>query len=231
MGTLICMDDDLCVAHVPIFARLSRAQQEQVAGLARPVTAAPGEALYQQGGPLAPLIVVHRGLVKLTRVTPDGRERVLQVMEPGDFVGEASLLSGGRPDHSAIAVTEVTLCTFRHEDFGGLLVGHPQIGFEMLGALSKRLADVQDKLEQTGQEVGSRVADYLLGLPAEPASGGIRVRLPLPKKDVASLLGTTPESFSRTLARLVEQDAIALDGARQVVITDVDALSALTRPE
>ena len=197
-----------------------------MAGLARPVTAAPGEALYQQGGPLAPLIVVHRGLVKLTRVTPDGRERVLQVMEPGDFVGEASLLSGGRPDHSAIAVTEVTLCTFRHEDFGGLLVGHPQIGFEMLGALSKRLADVQDKLEQTGQEVGSRVADYLLGLPAE--RGGIRAAAA--EEDVASC--SAPPGIVQPHAGQAGGAGRDRAGRRAaVVITDVDALSALTRPE
>lgn len=231
MGTLGIMDDHLCVAHVPIFARLSRAQQEQVAEMARPVTVAPGEPIYQQGGAMAPLIVVHKGTVKLTRITPDGRERVLQVMEPGDFVGEASLLSGERPDHSAIAVTTATLCTFRHDDFGGLLASHPQIGFEMLGALSKRLAGTQEKLEQSAQEVGIRVADYLLGLPARPTAAGIEVRLPLPKKDVASLLGTTPESFSRALSKLVEQDMVALNGPRQILITDVDALSAMTRPE
>ena len=221
------MPDDLCVAHVPIFSRLGRAQQEQVAAVARPVSVAPGETLYQQGGPPAPLIVLHKGMVKLTRITANGHERVLQVMEPGDFVGEASLLSGGRPDHSAIAITDATLCTVGHEDFGALLAAHPQIGFEMLGALSRRLAGAQDKLDQSNHEVGTRVADYLLGLEGDYSAGGVRIELPLPKKDVASLLGTTPESLSRALAKLVEQDVIELNGPRGIMIVDVEALSAI----
>jgi CRP-like cAMP-binding protein len=222
------MDDDLCVAHVPIFSRLSRAQQMQVAEVARPVSARPGEVLYHQGGAPAPLIVVHRGLVKLVRVSPDGRERVLQVMEPGDFVGEASLLSGGRPDHSAVAVADAQLCVFRPEAFAGLLGSHPQVGFAMMGALSRRLASAQELLEQvSSREVGARVADYLLGLEAHRDADDIVAQLPLPKKDIASLLGTTPESFSRALTRLVEADVIALEGTRKVVITDVDALSEL----
>lgn len=222
------MNDDLCVAHVPIFGRLSRAQQEQVAEVARPVSVAPGEALYRQGGAPAPLIVLHQGLVKLTRVSADGRERVLRLMEPGDFVGEASLLSGGRPDHSAIAVTQAKSCVFRREDFAGLLAAHPQVGFEMLAAMSRRLSSAQDLLEQvSSQEVSTRVADYLLGLPAQHSGMGVEVELPLPKKDVASLLGTTPESFSRALSRLAEKDVIVLDGPRRVTILDIDALSEL----
>lgn len=228
LDNLVVMSDDLCVSRVPIFSRLSREQQEQVAEVAHPVSATPGEALYQQGGAPAPLIVVHTGLVKLTRISPDGRERVLQVMEPGDFVGEASLLSGGRPDHCAIAVTRSSLCVFRREDFARLLVVHPQIGFEMLAAMSRRLTGAQELLEQVAsQEVGARVADYLLGLQAVKSAHGIEVRLPLPKKDVASLLGTTAESFSRALARLVEQDVIGLDGPRRIVITDAGRLADL----
>lgn len=232
------MDDELCVASVPIFSRLSRDQQEQVAEVAKPLAAKPGEVLYHQGGAPAPLIVLHTGMVKLVRTSVDGRERVLQVMEPGDFVGEASLLSGGRPDHSAISVGKSNLCVFRRESFTGLLGAHPQVGFEMMSALSRRLASAQDLLDQvSSSEVGTRVADYLLGLEAQrvttsAANGSfgpdaIEVRLPLPKKDVASLLGTTPESFSRALARMVEADVIVLDGARRIIITDTDQLADL----
>ena len=84
----------------------------------------------------------------------------------------------------------------------------------MLGALSRRLAGAQDKLDQSNHEVGTRVADYLLGLEGDYSAGGIRIELPLPKKDIASLLGTTPESLSRALAKLVEQDVIELNGPR-----------------
>lgn len=219
---------DLCVSHVPIFKRLDREQQEAVAELAHPMRVGAGESLYLQGARNAPLIVLHQGSVKLTRLTRDGKERVVSVLNPGDFSGEAALLTGARPDHSAIAIADTVACTFRREDFAGLLAKHPQVGFTMMSALSQRLAESHDMLEQvTSRDVSARVADYLLGLDARRSPEGVQVELPLPKKDVASLLGTTPESFSRTLAKLADKNVIAPEGPRAITILDVDGLSSI----
>ena len=75
-------------------------------------------------------------------------------------------------------------------------------------------------------DVPARVAGYLLGLPAEGSDGTYRVRLPLAKKDIASWLATTPESFSRALARL-ERDGIVAVERDVVTLRDPDALDAL----
>ncbi len=138
---------DSCVSRVPIFAGLTPQQHDQIASAATPTKAAAGQAIYRQGDLAAPLVVVHEGLVKLTRVSADGRERVLQVMEPGDFVGETTLLGGGRPDHSAIAATKATLCVFKPQDFTNLLATHPRISYLMLVEMNKRLAGA-DRLTQ-----------------------------------------------------------------------------------
>ena len=219
---------DLCVSHVPIFKRLDRDQQEAVAALAQPLRVAAGEPVYLQGARNAPLIVLHQGSVKLTRLTRDGKERVISVLAPGDFSGEAALLTGARPDHSAIAVDDTVACSFRREDFATLLAEHPQVGFTMMSALSQRLAASHDMLEQvTSRDVSARVADYLLGLDARRSPQGVWVELPLPKKDVASLLGTTPESFSRTLTKFADNNVIALTDARRITIVDLDELSSI----
>ncbi len=218
---------DSCVSRVPIFAGLTPQQHDQIASAATPTKAAAGQAIYRQGDLAAPLVVVHEGLVKLTRVSADGRERVLQVMEPGDFVGETTLLGGGRPDHSAIAATKATLCVFKPQDFTNLLATHPRISYLMLVEMNKRLAGAQDRLTQVqSQEVSGRVAGYLLELEAHRSPEGIVVELPLSKKDVASLLGTTPESFSRALASLAEDDLIVPSGPRRIMLMDVDGLAS-----
>lgn len=218
---------DSCVARVPIFAGLTADQQDKIASVARPTILTPGQAVYQQGDLTAPLVVVHQGTVKLTRISVDGRERVLQVMEPGDFAGESTLLGGGRPDHSAIAVTKATLCVFQPQDFANLLAAHPRISYLMLIEMNRRLAGAQDRLTQVqSQEVSGRVAGYLLELEGKSSPDGISVELPLSKKDVASLLGTTPESFSRALASLAEADLIIPSGPRRITLVDVDGLAS-----
>lgn len=222
--------DDLCVSHVPIFAKLSYDEQLEVAGSARPKQLLAGEAVYLQGGKPSPMIILHTGTVKLTRINQDGKERVIQILEPGDFAGEASLFAGTRPDHSAISVTASSACMFTRESFARLLAEHPGVAMGMIATLSRRLSDSQNLIDNvTTREVGSRVADYLLGLEAKPSLSGVQVQLPAAKKDVASLLGTTPESFSRALSKLVEQDLVQLVDARTISLTDIDRLSELAQ--
>lgn len=218
---------DTCVAKVPIFSQLTAEQQAVVAELARPVRVKADQQIFMQGQRNAPLIVVHEGAVKLVRTSRDGRERVVRVLHEGDFSGEASLLTGARPDYSAVALSDTEACSFRPEDFAKLLAQHPQVGLSMMGVLSRRLQESQEPLDQvTNQSVDVRIANYLLGLEAQPGDDGIRVTLPILKKDIASLLGTTPESLSRALKRLTRQGLITPSGS-DILLSDIDGLIEL----
>lgn len=221
--------DDLCVARVPLFRGLSRQEQEMVAELARPVRTRRGEAVYTAGADVSQLMVVHTGRLKISRVSTDGHEQIVRVLEPGDFVGEAALLTGERPDHHAVALEAGSMCVFRHSDVGGLIGQHPSIGLHMLQEISSRLGEVETRLASViAGDVSSRLADYLLALPARRTAGGLGVELPLPKKDVASLLDTTPESLSRQLRRLGDTGVIEQHPRGRITITDLDALLALS---
>jgi CRP/FNR family transcriptional regulator len=121
------------------------------------------------------------------------------------------------------------MCVFRHADLDRLVRAHPSIGLKMLEAVSRRLAETENRLVSViSGDVNSRLADYLLSLPARPAGGGITVQLPLAKKDIASLLDTTPESLSRQLRRLGDSGVIVTDATRRIRINDVDALMRLS---
>ena len=96
--------DDLCVRRVPIFQGLSPAQQREVATYARPTGVGSGEQLYAAGQAVSQLLVVHSGRVKISRLSADGHEQIVRVLEPGDFVGEAAFVDGTRPDHFAVAL-------------------------------------------------------------------------------------------------------------------------------
>lgn len=226
-----------CVSRVPIFASLTAAQQVVVGSYARPVRLARGEQLYGPGDAVSQLFVVHSGRVKVLRVAASGNEQLVRVAGPGDVVGEHAFITGDRPDHRVVALVEATMCVFEHRDLGGLLAAHPGIVMQMLRSVTRRLEAVEARLAaMSASDVTGRLADYLLGLPiaAETLAAGdgrTRVRLPMPKKDLASFLGTTPESLSRALRRLHDAGAVTSGRGPVVVLDDVEALEGLANPD
>jgi len=173
-------------------------------------------------------MVVHTGRLRISRLSANGAQQLIRVLSPGDFTGETAVLSGRGPDDHAIALGDSRLCVFHHSDLAALIREHPEIGLRMLTAVAERLSETEDRLNAlTTRGVESRLADYLLGLPRTRREQVASVTLPLAKKDVASLLDTTPESLSRALRSLASKGAISFEAGRSVSITHPDALQRI----
>ncbi len=222
---------DTCVAIVPLFSGLTYAEQLEVARFARPIRRERGEQIYRAGEAGASLLVVHTGRVKLSHIAQSGQEQLLRVLEPGEFIGEAAYVTGDRPNHTATALTKVELCSFTHSDLRELVRTYPDIAMRMLHAVTSRLSETERLLaEISTSEVQARIAGYLLELPGqwqgEADHRVVRVRLPLPKNAIASLLGTTAETLSRRLAGFVDEGLITMRGS-DVTILDPAGLEAV----
>lgn len=222
--------EGLCVSKVPLFQGLTLAEQLDVAKVAHPIHLDRADQAYSAGSEISQLMVVHTGRIKISHIGAKGHEQIIRVLEPGDFIGESAFLTGARPDHSATALEDAELCVFRHADLDALVTRHASIGIRMLQGVSQRLADAEARLASLiSGDVSSRLAEYLLELPAEAGpDGSLNVVLPLAKKDIASLLDTTPESLSRQLRALSNARVIAQEPLSRITILDVDALNALT---
>lgn len=211
---------ELCVAQVPLFSGLSDDELFEVAARAQQIKKQAGEVIFRPGDALSQLLVVHSGSVRITHLDVSGAERLIRVLNPGDFIGEASFVAGLAPEFYAIAMTNVALCTFDHREFDGLVADYPTIALEMLRSVMGRLEGAERFIaEVTDSPVATRVAHYLLDLPGKAEPGGITVKLPLAKKDVASLLGITPESLSRQLGMLQSAGVITVRG-RSIEVHD-----------
>ncbi|MDJ1372324.1 Crp/Fnr family transcriptional regulator [Gulosibacter molinativorax] len=220
--------EDLCVSRVPIFKNLSYEDQLKVASVANQRQVSRGDTVQAAGSSDAELMVVHTGTVKVFRIDSEGREQILRIIGPGDFLGESQFLTGRRPTQFAEALDAGSMCVFRHEDLQTLVEEYPLIGLKMLQDVSQRLEQTEARLVSvTSDDVAARVAAYLLSLDSRPTNGEILVSLPIAKKDIASVLGTTPETLSRHLRRLQDQGVIENRSPREIAILDVDALIAL----
>ncbi|MGO1536533.1 MAG: Crp/Fnr family transcriptional regulator [Yaniella sp.] len=207
--------DDNCVRRVPIFSGLTTEQQDLVATVARPQILSAGELVHGAGERTGKMFVVHTGEIKLSRTLPSGRKQLLRVARPGETLGEHAFLTGNSTLEEAEARSQTRLCVFVHDDLTKLIDQYPNIAHRMLRTLGDRPAHTEHRLTLSSQSVDVRIADYLLQQPlirsGQVTNGIMRVQLPLSKKDIASLLGTTPESLSRALSRLRNKGFLTVD--------------------
>ncbi|WP_454151425.1 Crp/Fnr family transcriptional regulator [Microbacterium lacticum] len=223
--------DDLCVSRVPIFQGLTREEQLRVAEFVRPVHVAKGETVYSPGQSVSRLLVMHSGQLKVSHAAANGQEQILRTVTDGDVVGERAFLTGHLPNDLVVALEDSRMCVFDHTDLSALLRDYPDVGLRMLRTLSDRLASVERLLAAiTSSDVSARIAAYLLDLPGGIRDGVPTVWLPLAKYEIASYLGTTPETLSRRLAALAASGVIELHGRREVTILDIDGLERVATP-
>jgi CRP-like cAMP-binding protein len=218
------------LANLPLFKELAPAEIDRIAASTTELHVARGEILVNKGDPCVGFHVVIYGQVKLAFVTPQGGEKVIEIIGPGFSFGEA-LMFMEKP-YVVMAQTladSLLLHVSKHAVFEGL-ERDPDFARKMLAGLSRRLhgliMDVESYSLQSGTQ---RVIGYLLRQDEDHAGASTpyTVTLPTSKAVVASRLNLTPEHFSRILHDLTEARLIAVDG-REVRIADIAKLRNYT---
>lgn len=213
----------LCVSRVPIFNHLRGEALSVIAGKATMRTYERGEFIHRAGDPSDKLFIVHKGTVKVYRLSDSGKEQLMRILNPGDFAGELALFSATAHDSYAEAMQTTEICTIHQADVRELLLQYPDISLHVLAELSRRL-DTSEK--QTAAiataSINARLAQYLADQ-AEKENAST-FNLPMSRKNLASFMGTTPETVSRRLGEFEEAGWIRQTGQRKITIIDLDAL-------
>ncbi|NHU85557.1 Crp/Fnr family transcriptional regulator [Kocuria sp. JC486] len=211
-----------CVSKVPIFRDLPIQERRSIA--ARVTTRAVGKGqVIQAQGAMPALQIVHRGQVKQVRLGADGSERLLRILGPGEFMGEHSVLTGSPAPRMATTVTDAMVCTLSRIDVQQWLEQRPQMAVNMLQVVTQRLEETEAQLAALADRtVAQRLGDYLMTASDRPV--GDTFELPVSKKDLASLIGTTPETLSRRLRALADRGVLALGPGRRITILDEQGL-------
>lgn len=213
-----------CIDRVPIFSNLSPEEKMEIARITSAKTFQKGEMIYSAGDPGGKLYVIHTGTVKISRINAAGREQVIRVVGPGDFIGELSLFSSVPLSDNAEALALTTLCMLDGKRLKELMAKYPSIVFKILEELSRRLEKAENLIESISlSSVEQRVAQALLSL----SEGSHEVVLNMKKGDLASQLGMSQETLSRKLAAFQVQGLITLMGHKRIVIRDRAGLERL----
>ncbi|MDY0408779.1 Crp/Fnr family transcriptional regulator [Virgibacillus soli] len=221
---------ELCVQKVPIFNHLDREEMIQVVNLSTPLHYKKGELIFQDGESLDYLYIIHVGAVKIYRLYSNGKEQLLRVLHPGDFMGDLALFTKKEIDSYAEALEDTEICAIHRNDMQQLMLSKPIIATKILEKLSVRLEETEKLVGQLSvHDAEARIASYLLDL--KKSSNSSVVSLPMSKKDLASFLGTTRETISRRLSHFQTQGWIEQKGHRGITLKDLSALQKIAQEE
>jgi CRP/FNR family transcriptional regulator len=220
-------DCDSCVVrNRAICSALSSEELAMLGRLGRRQTVSRGQTLVWEGDEALVVANVIRGVLKLSVSMADGREQIVGVVFPSDFIGRPF---GKESPYSVTAMTDAEVCIFTRAAFDGFAKSHPDLGHRLL----QRTLDELDRARQWMMVLGrktatERIATLLLEVSDRLGNSGCahiepfldRFELPMDRQQMGDVLGLTIETVSRQLTKLKQADVIELPDRRTVVIKD-----------
>ncbi len=213
------------VAASGLFNGLPGEQIEEIAKIAIEKKYSRGETIFFEGDEGNGFYMVNSGKIKIFKMSFSGKEQTLHIFGPGEPFGEVPVFHGDPFPATAETLEKTSVVFFPRKEFIELVHKSPSIAINMLGILSMRLRRFATQIENLSlKEVPARLSGYLLYLIEEQGSSE-RVRLEISKGQLASLLGTIPETLSRIFAKMSEEGLISVKG-RDIQILDREALES-----
>ena len=218
VGTLRCCQ---------LFSGLSGEDLAVIAGFVVVQPLAKDEYLFREGEPSRGCYLVQSGAVNVHRVSATGKEQVIHVFRSGESFAEAALAAPTGYPANARAVEPSTVLVIPKVPILDLIGRRPDLAMRMLGSMSSHLRVLVGMLDDlTLKDVETRLLNWLVKH-GRTAPGGT-IKLSGTKRSLAAELGTSSETFSRTLGRLRDRRLLSVAG-RTITLRDPAALAAQLR--
>ena len=225
---------DTCVVrNRAICSSLDSEELKALNAIGRRRTLEPGESLMWEGEDSVLVANVIDGVLKLSTGTEDGREQIVGVVYPSDFIGRPF---GATSGHGVTALTDARVCVFSRKDFDAFAREHPSLEHKLLQRTLAELDRTRRWMLLLGRKsAGEKLASFLLEMSERLVQPGCadapdtplrRFSLPFSRQQVADVLGLTIETVSRQFTRLKADGLIDLPSRREVVILNREGLVA-----
>ncbi len=223
------VDKVALVRKIPFFASLSGSDARKIAGLLVEKKIGRGEYLFWEGDPSEWLYVIIEGKIKLVKSSSGGKETAIELVAPGQVCGTSVIYS---PTHlaSAVAETATIALGLRRVELEKLVYATPEVARAVIEYLGNRLKSAHDTITSlVTSKVEARIASVLLKLAehhGSPNPKGVRINIPLTRKDIADAVGATVETTIRTLSRFQKEKILSTE-SKHIFISDLPRLKKL----
>jgi CRP-like cAMP-binding protein len=220
------------IRRTTMFRRLSEDDRKHLAAVSTIKRYGKGDRVFGEGDPSDLFSVVVSGRVKIVKMTPAGKDVILEIFGTGDPFGAVAAYEGRPFPASAIALEDTVCLLTPRSAFFGLLEQHPSLVRGLLLGLTQRLVELTNRLtEMTGGRVEARIARLFLKLAdsmGRRSADGITIPMALSRQELADLTGTTIETCIRIMSRWGKDDIVRTekDGFVLVDMTALEELAA-----
>jgi CRP/FNR family transcriptional regulator len=168
------------------------------------------QILFMEGQEGSSIYFLVKGSIKLYRTNEEGREAVVHFVKSGEIFAEILLQLGLKYPVTSMTLEKCELLEMDALKLEELITKDPKVSMRLIGALAKRIKYFVGLIESlTVNDVRARLVNWLK---SQKAHGSVVIELPVPKGELALLLGTTAETFSRVLKKLSEEGYIEVQG-------------------
>jgi len=200
------------ISTIPLFNGLPDDQLEAIKKIVIEKQINKGEIVVSEGDEGKGFFVIVEGRVKVFKVSAEGKEQILHIFGPGQPFGEVPVFAGQRFPANAQAIDSARVLFFPRVAIVDLITANPSLALNMLAEMSKKLRLFAVQIENLSlKEMPARLASYLIHL-ADEQGEEESVTLKISKGQLASILGTIPETLSRIFAKLSGNNLIRVEG-------------------
>jgi len=215
------------LAGLPLFSQFKLDELNRLVSFLR-VTRYPGRrVLFRKGDPGTNMMIVLEGRVQICTHSEEGKEFVVNIINPGEVFGEIALLDGSDRTADAVTMGPCEVMVLERRDFVPFLRDHPDACMRLLEVLCQKVrwttAVLEAALFLEGPSRLARVLVHLSSLYGQPAGDGVELRIRFSQQQLANMVGMSRESINKQLGQWRDDGIVAIEDGR-ILITDLDAL-------
>lgn len=189
------------------------------------------EGIFSEGDTSDWFYIVKRGKVKITKLSHEGKEIILELISPLDFFGGIAVMRGFPYPANAIAMEDTEVLKISRKNLLSIMDRFPSLMYCLATNIGDRIKGSHETLKSIALEkVEARIASLLIKLcdkAGEKVPEGVAINMKLTKQDIAEMVGTTVETSIRTMSKLSKAGLVSSKAGR-IIIKDLDRLKALT---
>jgi len=223
------------IKQIPLFSGLSEEEIGEISSYVERKSFSRKKTIFSEGDPSNWFYILFEGKVKITKLSHDGKEIIIELISPRDFFGGFAVLNGFPYPANAVAMEDSVIIRISRRNIMGIIERFPNFMYDITANLGERVREFHDTLKNIALErVESRIAALLLKLAEKTGEkndqGEIEISMRLTKQDIAEMVGTTVETAIRVMSRF-RKSGLIKDVKGNIIIKDLDLLDKIVHPQ
>ncbi len=215
--------------ELPLFSMLTKAEIKEISPFFTEHDYPKRKTIFSEGDPSDWLYVVLSGKVKITKLSQDGKEIILELIQPKQFFGGVAVVRGFPYPANAVAIEPTRVLRCSRVNLLKVLDRFPVVMLGIMQSLGDRIKEFHESTRNIALEkVGARIAALLIKLSEQSGHktpDGVAIDMKLTKQDIAEMVGTTVETSIRTMSKF-KKSGLVTEKAGKVTIRDLAGLRA-----